>query len=212
MNISSTDSIYDYCDSHTSISNPILSELERQTHLRTTQPHMLSGHLQGELLTLFTKMIQAKTILDIGTFTGYSAICLAAGVAENGIVHTIDIDEEKKPFVREYVEKAGYQNIIKQHIGNALEIIPTLDYPFDLVFIDADKEAYADYFDVVIEKMSKGGLIISDNVLWKGKVIQEHKDKKTSIIHEFNQKIMNDARVENLLLPLRDGLMIARVL
>lgn len=212
MNIQSTDSIYDYCDLHTTLSNPILIELERQTHLRTTQPHMLSGHLQGELLTLLAKMIQAKTILDIGTFTGYSAICLAAGVAENGIVHTIDIDEEKTPFVKEFIEKSGFQDIIKQHIGNALELIPTFDFPFDLVFIDADKEAYADYFDTVIEKMNKGGLIIADNVLWKGKVIHEQKDKKTSIIHEFNQKVMNDARVENLLLPLRDGLLIARVL
>lgn len=212
MNIQSTELIYDYCDLYSSLPNPILTELERQTYLRTTQPHMLSGHLQGELLTLLAKMIQAKTILDIGTFTGYSAICLAAGVVENGIVHTIDIDEEKVPFVSEFVEKSGYQAIIKQHIGNALEIIPILDTPFDLVFIDADKEAYPDYFDAVIEKMSKGGLIVADNVLWKGKVIQVEKDKKTSIIHAFNQKVMNDARVENLLLPLRDGLMIARVL
>jgi caffeoyl-CoA O-methyltransferase len=212
MNIQNTELIYDYCDLHSSLPNPILPELERQTHLRTTQPHMLSGHLQGELLTLLAKMIQAKTIVDIGTFTGYSAICLAAGVMENGIVHTIDIDEEKKTFVHEFIEKAGFQHLIKQHIGNAMEIIPTLDAPFDIVFIDADKEAYAAYFDIVIEKMSKGGLIISDNVLWKGKVIQAQQDKKTSIIHAFNQKIMNDARVENLLLPLRDGLMIARVL
>jgi caffeoyl-CoA O-methyltransferase len=209
--IQNTALIYDYCDLYTTSSHALLADLERQTHLRTTQPHMLSGQLQGQLLTLLAKMIQAKTIIDIGTFTGYSAICLAAGIAADGVVHTIDIDEEKVPIVSEFVEKSGFQHLIKQHIGDALRIIPTLAVPFDLVYIDANKEAYSDYFDVVIEKMSKGGLIIADNVLWKGKVVKAHKDKKTELIHAFNQKIMTDTRVENLLLPLRDGLMIARV-
>ena len=206
------DAIYHYCEQHTNLPNPALQELERQTNLRTTQPHMLSGHLQGQLLTLLTQLCNAQTVIDIGTFTGYSAICLAAGVQEGGIVHTIDIDEEKRSIVHEFIEKSGFRQKIKTHIGKALDIIPTLNAPFDLVFIDADKESYLEYFDIVIDKMRKGGLIIADNVLWKGKVLSENKDKKTAIIDEFNKKVMADSRVEKLLLPLRDGLMIARVI
>jgi caffeoyl-CoA O-methyltransferase len=172
---------------------------------------MMSGHLQGQLLTLLAGLASAKIILDIGTFTGYSAISLAAGLCEGGMVHTIDIDEEKTSLVNEFIEKSGFRQKITTHLGKALDIIPTLETPFDVVFIDADKETYAAYFDAVIDKMRSGGLIIADNVLWKGKVLQEQKDKKTTIIDDFNKKVENDRRVENLLLPIRDGLMIARV-
>jgi predicted O-methyltransferase YrrM len=205
------EAIYHYCEKHSSVPNQALAELERQTHLQTTQPHMLSGHLQGQLLTMLVQLCNAKTVLDIGTFTGYSAICLAAGLQEGGIVHTIDIDEEKANLVNQFIEKSGFRQKINTHIGAALELIPSLETPFDFVFIDADKENYAMYYDLVIEKMRKGGLIVADNVLWKGKILAENKDKKTAIIDAFNHKIMNDPRVENLLLPIRDGLMIARV-
>jgi caffeoyl-CoA O-methyltransferase len=205
------DAIYQYCEAHSSLPNEILPALERQTNLRTMQPHMISGQLQGQLLTMFTRLTAAKVVLDIGTFTGYSAICLAAGLAADGVVHTIDIDEEKSPLVNEFIEASGFRQQIKTHLGEALSIIPTLDEPFDVAFIDADKENYAAYFDAVIDKMRSGGLIIADNVLWKGKILNENKDKKTSIIDDFNKKINTDARVENLLLPIRDGLMVARV-
>lgn len=206
-----TEEIYQYSEAHTFLPNDALATLERQTHLRTTQPHMLSGHLQGALLTLFVKMADAKNVLDIGTFTGYSAICLAAGLSEGGIVHTIDIDEEKKGIVQEHITQSGLHDKIKTHIGKALDIIPTLKAPFDVVFIDADKENYAAYYDAVLPMMRKGGLIIADNVLWKGKVLEPNQDRKTAIIHEFNQKVFSDDRVEKLLLPIRDGLMIARI-
>jgi predicted O-methyltransferase YrrM len=205
------DAIYQYCEAHSSLPNEVLPALERQTNLRTMQPHMISGQLQGQLLTMFARLTAAKVVLDIGTFTGYSAICLAAGLAADGVVHTIDIDEEKSPLVNEFIEASGFRQQIKTHLGEALSIIPTLDVPFDVVFIDADKENYAAYFDAVIDKMRSGGLIIADNVLWKGKILNENKDKKTSIIDDFNKKINTDARVENLLLPIRDGLMVARV-
>jgi caffeoyl-CoA O-methyltransferase len=205
------EAIYQYCEAHTTLPNESLTELERQTNIRTMQPHMISGHLQGQLLTMLTKMVAAKTVLDIGTFTGYSAICLAAGVAEGGVVHTMDIDEEKSNLVHEFIEQSGFRQKIVTHLGEALAIIPKLETPFDVVFIDADKENYAAYFNAVINKMQTGGLIIADNVLWKGRVLNEAKDKKTAIIDEFNKKIAHDERVENLLLPIRDGLMIARV-
>lgn len=205
------EAIYQYCEAHTTLPNEALTELERQTNIQTMQPHMMSGHLQGQLLTMLAALASAKIILDIGTFTGYSAISLAAGLSEGGMVHTIDIDEEKSSLVNEFIEKSGFRQKITTHLGEALSIIPTLESPFDVVFIDADKEAYAAYFDAVIDKMRSGGLIIADNVLWKGKILQDKKDKKTAIIDDFNKKIKNDPRVENLLLPIRDGLMIARV-
>lgn len=205
------EAIYQYCEAHTTLPNEALTELERQTNIQTMQPHMMSGHLQGQLLTMLAALASAKIILDIGTFTGYSAISLAAGLSEGGMVHTIDIDEEKSSLVNEFIKKSGFRQKITTHLGEALSIIPTLESPFDVVFIDADKEAYAAYFDAVIDKMRSGGLIIADNVLWKGKILQDKKDKKTAIIDDFNKKIKNDPRVENLLLPIRDGLMIARV-
>jgi len=170
---------------------------------------MISGLLQGELLTMLVKISGAKQILDIGTFTGYSAICLAAGLSE-GIVHTIDIDEEKTDWVKSSIREAGLDSRIRIYTGKAGEIIPVIGEKFDLVYIDADKENYDLYYEQALSKMNSGGLIIADNVLWKGKVLLENKDKKTAIIDAFNKKIEQDERVENLLLPLRDGIMIIR--
>jgi caffeoyl-CoA O-methyltransferase len=199
-----------YCEQHSSNVSDVLNELERITYLRTTQPHMVSGALQGEFLIFLSKIIQPKLVIDIGTFTGYSAICLAQGLSENGIVHTIDIDDEKESIVHEFIQKANLQNSIKYHIGKALDIIPTIDGEIDMVFIDADKESYPAYFDLVIDKVRKGGIILADNVLWKGKILNKKMDKKTQIIDDFNKKIQADSRVENILLPLRDGLMMMR--
>ena len=204
-----SEEIYEYCERHTTLPHQILPKLERDTHLRTSQPHMISGLLQGELLTMLVKISNARQILDIGTFTGYSAICLAAGLAE-GMVHTIDIDEEKTPWVKNSIRDAGMENKIAVYTGKAADIIATINEKFDLAYIDADKENYDLYYELVIEKMNPGGLIIADNVLWKGKVLSEQKDKKTAIIYAFNNKVQADERVENLLLPLRDGLMIMR--
>ena len=201
--------IYEYCEQHTTLPHESLPKLERETHLRTTQPHMLSGLLQGELLALLVKISNAKQVLDIGTFTGYSAICLASAM-EEGQVHTIDIDEEKTPWVKQSIRNAGLEDKIMVYTGKASEIIPTIDVLFDLAYIDADKENYALYYEIVLENMKSGGIIIADNVLWKGKVLDEQKDKKTAIIDAFNKLIQMDDRVENLLLPLRDGLMIVR--
>lgn len=199
-----------YCESHTTDVHALLKEIDRTTHLRTTQPHMLSGALQGQLLMMLSKMIRPKNIIDIGTFTGYSALCLAEGLGENGILHTIDIDEEKENMVKSFFEKSPFHHQIKYHLGNALDIIPTLSGEFDMIFIDADKERYADYFDLVIDRTRSGGLIIADNILWKGKVLNENFDKKTALIDAFNKKVNADLRVENVLLPLRDGLMVMR--
>jgi predicted O-methyltransferase YrrM len=201
-----------YCEQHSSNVSDVLNELERITYLRTTQPHMVSGALQGEFLIFLSKIIQPKLVIDIGTFTGYSAICLAQGLSENGLVHTIDIDDEKESIVHKFIQKANLQNSIKYHIGKALDIIPTIDGKIDMVFIDADKETYPAYFDLVIDKVRKGGIILADNVLWKGKILNEKMDKKTQIIDDFNKKIQADSRVENILLPLRDGLMMMRKL
>ena len=173
---------------------------------------MLSGQLQGRILSMFSQMIQPKTILEIGTYTGYSAICLAEGLQENGSLHTIDINEELKSMCERYFEKAGINKQVKLYTGNAMNIIPTIDAEFDLVFIDADKENYSNYFDLIIERMPIGGYIIADNVLWSGKVVEEvdTKDIETQGLIAFNKKIHESKRVENLLLPIRDGLMVCR--
>ena len=175
---------------------------------------MLSGHLQGRILSVLSKSIRPKNILEIGTYTGYSAICLAEGLKEDGKVVTIDRNAELEDFALSYFEKANVSNKIDFRIGNAIDIIPTLQETFDIVFIDADKTNYSNYFDLVIDKLPKGGYIITDNVLWSGKVVQkvEERDMETKAIVEYNQKIHNDPRVENILFPIRDGLMIARKL
>ncbi|MBL6657530.1 MAG: O-methyltransferase [Flavobacteriales bacterium] len=204
--------IDDYACSHTQNESPILSELNRETWAKVLIPRMLSGHLQGRALSMFSKMIQPRVILEIGTYTGYSAICLSEGLKEGGKLYTIDINEELESMSSSYFEKAGIKDNVKQYVGNALEIIPTLNDSFDLVFIDADKENYSNYFDIVIDKIPVGGFIIADNVLWSGKVAEDVKenDSETKALIDYNTKIQQSERVENLLLPVRDGLMICQ--
>ncbi|OJJ19039.1 methyltransferase [marine bacterium AO1-C] len=205
-------SINEYAEAHSKPESELLARLNRETHTKVLAPRMLSGHLQGRILAMFAKMLQPKNILEIGTYTGYSAICLAEGLDSGGKIYTVDINEELEDIARRYFEEAGIAQQVDFRIGNALEIIPTLDVTFDLVFIDADKISYAQYFDMVIDKMAKNGIIIADNVLWSGKVAQEisKQDKDTLAIDNFNKKVHADDRVENVLFPVRDGLMILR--
>ena len=206
------ENIDQYACNHTQGENPVLAELNRETWAKVLIPRMLSGHLQGRTLSMFSQMIQPKAILEIGTYTGYSAICLAEGLKENGSLHTIDINEELKSMCERYFEKAGISKQVKLHTGNAIQIIPTINEEFDLVFIDADKENYSNYFDLIIERMPIGGYIIADNVLWSGKVVEEvdTKDIETQALIAFNKKIHESERVDNLLIPIRDGLMVCR--
>lgn len=190
----------------------ILRELNRETHQKILRARMLSGHLQGRLLSLLSKLLAPKTILEIGTFTGYSALCLAEGLAKKGVLHTIDINEELVAIQQKYFDKSPYRENIVRHTGDALEIIPKLEGSFDLVFIDADKKNYSAYFDLIIDRMNPGGILITDNVLWYGKVLEPTKkgDKDTDLIKAYNQKLRNDSRLENLLLPIRDGILVSR--
>ncbi len=206
--------IDEYAGIHTAKESDVLYELNRETHMKVLIPRMLSGHIQGRILSMFSHMIKPKNVLEIGTYTGYSAICFAEGMQEDGKLITIDINNELETMANSYFEKAGYANKIDMKIGNAMDIIPSLELEFDLVFIDADKHNYANYFDLVIDKMSKGGYIIADNVLWSGKIVTDevNTDKDTKALDEYNKKINNDPRVENVLFPVRDGLMVARVL
>lgn len=202
----------EYVCAHTEAASDVLTELDRETHLKVLIPRMIAGHFQGRVLSMLSHMIQPKTILEVGTYTGYSAICFAEGLQQGGTIHTIDINEELETMQSNYFEKSGYRSVIKQHVGNALELIPAIEGTFDLVFIDADKENYCNYFDLVIDRIPSGGYIIADNVLWSGKVIEplDPKDEETRMLKEYNQKIQNDERVQNVLFPIRDGLMIAR--
>jgi caffeoyl-CoA O-methyltransferase len=206
------ESIAAYSEKHTQNESPVLRALNRETNAKILQPRMLSGHLQGRALSMFSKMVNPQYILEIGTYTGYSAICLAEGLQIEGELYTIDINEELSDMANGYFAQAGFEKEIKHIVGDALEIIPILKRNWDLVFIDADKENYSNYFDMVIDSVNKGGYIIADNVLWSGKVVEELKggDKDTAALIEFNDKVHNDPRVENLLLPIRDGLMILR--
>ncbi len=192
----------------------VLQELTRETHLKVIQPRMITGHFQGRVLSLLSKIIYPKNILEIGTYTGYSAICLAEGLPKNGTLHTIDVNEELVGMQRKYFEKSGFGNQIIQHTGDALKIIPTLDEVFDLVFIDAEKASYDFYFETVLQKTRPGSVILSDNVLWSGKVVEplSPKDKVTKILLDYNKKLKEDPRVETVLLPIRDGLTLSRVL
>jgi caffeoyl-CoA O-methyltransferase len=202
-----------YAEEHTSPEGELLRKVNRQTHLSVMKPRMLSGHLQGRLLAMFSQMIQPKQILEVGTYTGYSALCLAEGLQAGGTLHTIDINEELENRVRGYFEEAGLVDQVKYYIGNALEIIPTINATLDLVFIDADKINNANYYDLVIDKVRPGGYIIADNVLWSGKVLEKYRkklDEDTAALLAFNKKVHDDERVENILLPVRDGLLIAR--
>ncbi len=202
----------DYCCEHTTAESALLAKLNRDTHVNILQPRMLSGHFQGRLLSLLSKMIRPERILEIGTYTGYSALCMAEGLTETGKIITLDINAQLEDFVRSYISESDYASKIDYRICNAMEEIPQLDEQFDLVFIDADKMNYINYYNLVFDKVKPGGYILSDNVLWSGKVIQtEGKiDKDTQLLKDFNDLIHRDERVENLLLPIRDGIMIAR--
>lgn len=204
--------IEQYILNHIESEDAILVELDRETHLNVIGARMISGHLQGQVLTMLSKMIRPKAILEIGTFTGYSAICLAKGLQENGKLITIEIDDELESIAKKYFEKTGFQHSIEQRIGAALEIIPTLNQTFDLVFIDAHKPEYPAYYNAVFDKTKSGGYIIADNTLWSGKVLEKpaEDDFQTRGIIEFNSMIKNDKRVEKVILPLRDGMTIIR--
>ena len=200
--------IEDYIRKNSSKEPEILKDLNKETYLKVLNPRMLSGHIQGRFLSIITKLIKPKKILEIGTYTGYSAICMAEGLIENGIIHTIDINEELVSIQNKYFAKSKCNNSIIQHVGDARNIIKSINEKFDLVFLDADKENYIEYYELVIEKVKKGGLIIADNVLWSGKVVEPKKDddELTQYLIDFNKMINEDDRVENIILPLRDGL------
>ncbi len=204
--------IFQYIINHTDEEDDILLELSRETYLKTTHPRMLSGHYQGKFLEFISKMIRPERILEIGTFTGYSAIALAKGLSDDGFLYTIEINDERENIIKKYIDKSGFNSKIKLLTGNALKIIPELDDFFDLVFIDADKPNYPDYYEIVFPKLKSGGFIIVDNVLWNGKVLGDLKlnDESTAAIKYFNDYVQNDDRVENMIIPLRDGLMLIR--
>jgi predicted O-methyltransferase YrrM len=199
-----------YAERHTSEESQLLQRINRDTYANILMPRMLSGHLQGRILSMISHMIKPTTILEIGTYTGYSALCLAEGLKPGGTVITLDINEELETSVRANFQNSPYRDAIDYRIGNALEVIPSLEGSFDLVFIDADKENYARYYDLVINRVPLGGYILADNVLWSGKVLDEKPDKDSRAIIEFNKKVQDDSRVENVLLPVRDGIMMMR--
>ena len=198
-------SIENYISTHLSSEDDLLRELDKVTNLKTLSPRMLSGHVQGSFLTIISTMIKPKRILEIGTFTGYSALCLAKGLDNDGLIYTLDRDEETAIIARQFFNKSSFNPKIKFIIGDAKEIIPTLTESWDIVFIDADKAAYPLYYDLVIDSIRPGGIILADNILWSGKVVEEPMDKKTRILHEFNIMVSKDPRVKNVILPLRDG-------
>jgi len=203
----------DYVVSNSEKEPNLLKELAKETYQKILNPRMLSGHFQGRVLSMISKIKQPKTILEIGTYTGYATLCLAEGLSEHGTLYTIDKNEELSPFYQKYFDKSKFKGNIKPIIGNALDIIPVIDSKFDLVFIDADKPNYINYFNLIIDKMHSGGLILSDNVLWSGKVVQklDPKDISTKTLVEYNNILKNDHRIETVLLPIRDGLMVSRV-
>lgn len=202
-----------YAENFTSPENDLLARINRETWSEVMLPRMLSGHAQGRFLSLISQLIKPKRILEIGTYTGYSALCLAEGLADKGLIYTIDNNAELESRVRNYFAESSYDSKIKFLIGDAMQIIPALTESWDLIFLDADKENYSAYFDMVIECMTPGALLIADNVLWSGRVLDEKnrsKDPETKALHQFNQKVQDDPRVNNVLLPLRDGLMMCR--
>jgi len=202
-----------YVVDHSQQEPELLQELNKETWQKVLNPRMLSGAFQGRVLSMISKLIHPKNILEIGTYTGYSALCLAEGLQKTGTLFTIDKNEELEDFSKKYFEKSAYKKNIKQLVGNALEIIPTIDEKFDLVFIDADKSNYINYFQLIIDKMNSGGVILSDNVLWSGKVIEKLKenDLDTRALIVYNKLLNSDKRIETVLLPIRDGLTISRV-
>ena len=202
--------IENYATNHTDKEPKLLADLNRETWANVMIPRMLSGHLQGRILSMFSKLVNPENILEIGTYTGYSALCLAEGLKTNGRLHTLDINEECTSVANRYFKKSNFGENIIQHIGEATEIIPNLNCNFQLAFIDADKKNYSNYFDAIIDKIDIGGLIIADNVLWSGKVTKEKKDYEAVALDEYNKKMLKSDRVETILLPVRDGLMISK--
>jgi predicted O-methyltransferase YrrM len=202
-----------YVTLHSQDEPELLVQLNKETHQKILQPRMLSGHFQGRVLSILSKIIHPTNILEVGTYTGYATLCLAEGLAENGTIDTLDNEEELFDFQRKYFDKTIWAKQITQHLGDALDIIPTLSKKYDLVFIDADKENYINYFHLIVPMINKGGIILSDNVLWSGKVLEEIKpnDFTTQILLEYNQLLKEDPRVETVLLPIRDGLTVSRV-
>ncbi|GGI56790.1 O-methyltransferase [Winogradskyella haliclonae] len=202
----------DYVVSHSETEPELLQQLTRETYQKILQPIMLSGPYQGRVLSMISKLINPKNILELGTFTGYATLCLAEGLQGEGKIHTIDINEELEDFQRRYFDKSGYGEQIIQHVGNALDIIPQINVSFDLVFIDADKPNYSNYFHLIIDKLNPGGVILSDNVLWHGKVVEKlnPKDISTKAVLDYNRLLKNDSRIETVVLPIRDGLTISR--
>tara|TARA_R100000655_G_C2973852_1_gene190773 strand:- start:202 stop:930 length:729 start_codon:yes stop_codon:yes gene_type:complete len=207
------ENIDEYIVAHSQPEPQHLEKLNRETNQKVMQPRMLSGHYQGRVLSLLSKMKNPRSILEIGTYTGYSALCLAEGLTEDGILHTIDINEELEDFQKKHFQASAYSDRIVQHIGDATEIIPDIEETFDLVFIDADKPNYPKYFELIIDKMNSGGIILSDNVLWSGKVVEDLKkdDLSTKALLEYNSLLNKDPRVETVILPIRDGLTLSRV-
>ncbi|RKS25840.1 putative O-methyltransferase YrrM [Flavobacterium endophyticum] len=203
-----------YVERHSENEPTLLAALHRETYQKIMQPRMLSGHFQGRVLSMLSKLIRPATILEIGTYTGYATLCLAEGMQENGSIDTIDINEELSSIQKKYFDLSPWKDQISQHLGDALEIIPTLGKTYDLVFIDADKDNYLRYFDMILPLMNKGGIILSDNVLWSGKILEtpDPRDLSTNVLLEYNKKLKEDPRVETVLLPIRDGLTVSRVL
>lgn len=203
----------EYITAHSEEEPLVLQELTRETHLKVVRPRMITGHFQGRVMSMLSKIINPKNILEIGTYTGYSAICLAEGLQKGGTLHTIDINDELINLQRRYFDRSGFGPQIVQHSGNALKIIPKLNCIFDLIFIDAEKTEYPDYLEAVLKKVRSGSVILSDNVLWSGKVIEplNHKDKATRTLLDYNKNLKDDPRLETVLLPIRDGLTVSRV-
>ena len=210
MHAEITQEIEEYCEAHSTPEPELLYRLNRETNLKVMNPRMLSGHIQGMFLTSLVRMMQPKAVLEIGTYTGYATLCMADGLPDDGIIDTIEVDVELEDLIRKYFSQSSNKEKINLHIGDAVEVIPTLDKIYDLVFMDADKEEYIRYYELVLPKVRKGGYILADNVLWSGKVLQEVKsgDKDTPAIRQFNDYVLQDERVRNFLLPLRDGIMV----
>lgn len=202
------DELEQYVLNHIDREDELLKELYRDAHVNLLRPRMLSGHLQGKILKMFCRMMQPKYILEIGTYTAYATLCLAEGAADNAVIHTIEVNDELEDFIMKYLHRTKLQDKIHLHIGDAAEIIPRLDCVFDMVFIDANKRDYIAYYDLIFDKVRSGGLILADNTLWSGKVLEEahHSDRQTIGIQHFNDKIASDQRVEKVILPIRDGL------
>ena len=209
-----SEELENYVAQHSENEPELLARLNKETHQKILQPRMLSGHFQGRVLSMLSKLIRPKNILEIGTYTGYAALCLAEGLTSDGELDTIDNNEELFDFQKKYFDQSEWAGRLHQHLGNALDIIPTLNKKFDLVFIDADKENYLNYFQMIVPLMNKGGIILSDNVLWSGKILGEIKanDKSTNVLLAYNRLLKEDPRVETVLLPIRDGLTVSRVL